>query len=63
MRKLATKIVDAVNETSSDYDAVEKTEEILQKEIIEKWKVSGLLNNATKQLSDKDLIKLLGINN
>ena len=61
MRKLAEKIVDAIdNAENSTLDEIEATEETLKKELIENWKQSGLLDNISSEMTDEELLKLFG---
>lgn len=61
MRKLAEKIIDAIdNANNSTHDEIEAAEETLKKELIENWKKSGLLDNVSSNLSDEQLLKLFG---
>jgi hypothetical protein len=64
MRKLAEKIVDAIDSAdNSTLDEIEATEETLKKELIESWKESGLLDNVSSKMSDDELLKIFGNSN
>jgi hypothetical protein len=64
MRKLAEKIVDAIDKAdNSTLDEIEATEETLKQELIESWKESGLLDNISSTMSDEELLKLFGNTN
>lgn len=64
MRKLAEKVIDAIdNANNSTLDEIEATEEILKNELISSWKTSGLLDNISSNMSDEELLKLFSNTN